>query len=401
MPGEEAALTSWLRRIWPFGGMWALIPFVALSSWALVSYHLETWPWGDRRPLREHYIFSPVSRTDLLPILNAPGRVESSKRTIVRCEIENLSGGGSSTLLSLLPEGTPVKRGDVLATLDASSFEEMYRQQVITVEQAKASHLQAQLDYEIALLAVSEFKDGTVEETVKGMEGSIALARSDLSRAMEHLSWTKRMKEKGYSSVAQIVSEQHTVSQLGFSLERQLMSRDLFQRFTEPKTEKTLQKQVQAAATNLSNEKLRLQRQVDRLNTLKAQVDRCTIKAPHDGVLFYASNRMTVIEEGMPLRQRQELFYLPDLSEMEVQVALNESVVDRVKPGFRSRVQFEAIPDLVLEGKVVSISQIPIQPQIPMQGGGGGGGGRRRPLTSDTSWRSSNSTASTQSSNPA
>ncbi len=69
----------------------------------------------------------------------------------------------------------------MLATLDASTYEEMLRQQLITVEQAKASHLQAQLNHEISLLAVREYRDGTVQETLKGMEGSIALARSDLS----------------------------------------------------------------------------------------------------------------------------------------------------------------------------------------------------------------------------
>ncbi len=90
----------------------------------------------------------------------------------------------------------------MLATLDGSTYEEMLRQQLITVEQAKASHLQAQLNHEIALLAVHEYSDGTVQETIKGMEGTIALARSDLSRAQDHLTWTKRMSEKGYASAA-------------------------------------------------------------------------------------------------------------------------------------------------------------------------------------------------------
>ena len=104
------------------------------------------------RPLRERYYFRYVSRTDLNPVLNAPGRLESSKRTIIRCELENLAGergGASSTLLTLLPEGSAVKGGDVLATLDGSTYVEMLRQQAITVEQAKASHLQVQLNHEI------------------------------------------------------------------------------------------------------------------------------------------------------------------------------------------------------------------------------------------------------------
>jgi len=287
---------------------------------------------------------------------------------VVRCELENLAGaggGGSSVILSLLPEGTPVKAGDVLAKLDASTYEEMYRQQTITVEQAKASHLQAELNLEIARLAVREYSDGMVQETLKGMEGAIALARSDLSRADMRLEWTKRMNDKGYASVAQIASDQDTVSRSEIALKRQLAALELFKRFTEPKTIKTLQGQVKAAETVLGNETLRLQRQLERYATLKKQVDRCTIRAPQDGVLFYykvADQRRTVqIDEGITVRQNQPLFFLPDLRTMEVVTALNESVVDRVRVGLPAQVSFEALPKLRLRGHVASISQIPVR----------------------------------------
>ena len=39
------------------------------------------------------------------------------------------------------------------------------------------------------------------------------------------------------------------------------------------------------------------------------------------------------IEPGMPVRQRQQLFYLPDLNDMEVVAMLHESIVDQVNPG--------------------------------------------------------------------
>jgi HlyD family secretion protein len=326
----------------------------------------------------ERYHFRHVSRADLNPLVNAAGRLDSAKRTVIRCELENIAGGGSagasagaSTLISMLPEGSSVKQGDVLATFDGSTYDEMYRQQLITVEQAKSSHLQATLDVEIALLAVREYRDGVVQETHKEMEGAIALAKSDLSRAEDHLAWTKRMNKKGYTSIAQIVSEKHGVSQLDYSLKRQLMSFDLFERFTQPKTEKTLEKQVLAAQTSLNTEKLRLQRQLDRLALLKKQVDRCTVRAPHDGVLFYANDpeRDIQIQEGMAVRQRQELFYLPDLTQLEVQVALNESIVDRVRVGLRAQVRFEAFPNLVMNGALSSISQIPAQPGGRRSGG--------------------------------
>src|SRR5262249_14578007 len=208
----------------------------------------------------------------------------------IRCELENLAGssstsGGSSTLIWMLPEGTPVRRGDVLARLDGATYEEMLRQQVIVVEQAKASHLQTRLDYEIARLAVREYLEGTVKETVQGMEGAIALARSDLSRAQERLEWTKRMNQKGYASVAQIVTDRQALATLDLALKRQLGAYDLFMRFTLPKTEKTLRAAVTTAETSMNSEYVKLQRQLERHALLKKQVDRCTIRAPHDGIL--------------------------------------------------------------------------------------------------------------------
>jgi len=365
-------MLSWLRRTWGVVGTWIFVVLVAVSSFLVATHELGTWPWIDRRPLRERYLFRHVSFTDLSPVLNAPGRLESTKKTLIRCELENLTGtrgGESSTILTVLPEGTFVKQGDVLATLDASTYEEMLRQQLITVEQAKASHLQAQLNHEISLLAVREYREGTVQETLKGMEGSIALARSDLSRAQDHLTWTKRMKVKGYASAALIATEQHTVAQLEIGLRRQLTALELFQRFTQPKTEKNLQGQIKAAETSLGNEDLRLQRQQERLALLQKQVDRCTIRAPHDGVLYYYKDRggrgqSTPIDEGMAVRQRQNLFYLPDLSEMEVQVVLNESIVDRIRLGLHASVAFEALPKLILEGRVVSVGQIPLKEMV-------------------------------------
>lgn len=356
-------MKSWLRTLWPFGWTGVAVLVIALASFLLATHELGAWPWIDRRPLRERYTFRPVNRVNLNPVLNAPGRLDSAKMTVVKCELENIAGasGGGSTILSVLPEGSHVKRGEILARLDGSTYEEMLRQQAITVEQAKASHLQAQLNHEIALLAVHEYRDGTVQETLKGMEGSIALARSDLSRAQDHLTWTKRMNEKGYASSAQIVSEKHTVAQLELALQRQVTAMELFQRFTLPKTERSLQGQVKSAETSLGNEDLRLQRQLERYESLKKQVERCTIRAPHDGLLLYHKDRRqsAIIEEGMVVRQNQVLFDLPDLSQMEVQVVVNESVVHRVTPGQRVTVTFEAAPRLILGGWVESVGQIP------------------------------------------
>ena len=62
---------------------------------------------------------------------------------------------GASVLLSVVPEGTTVQKGDVLAVLDSSDYEELVRLQRITVERSKADKTQAELNFQIAQLRAS------------------------------------------------------------------------------------------------------------------------------------------------------------------------------------------------------------------------------------------------------
>jgi HlyD family secretion protein len=360
-------------REWLFNMTAAIIALVALSSYLIASYELEAWPFADQRTIRDRYHLRRVERTSLDPYLNAPGRVESSRRTVVHCELENMAaaGGvsatsGSSTIIWLIPEGMQVKEGDLLARLDAVTYEEMHRQQAIVVEQAKASHLQAKLDHEIAKIALREYLDGLVKETVQEMEAGIALARANLTTAGERLEWTKKMNKKGYASVAQLETDKQTYMTSDLTLQRQVTAYDLFKKFTLPKTQKTLEADITTTQTTLDSEQVKLNRQVERFALLKRQVERCTIKAPHEGVVYYYVNPNprrdsdnVQVEEGMAVRQEQKLFFLPDLSEMEVQVILNESVVDRVRPGLRATVTFDALPRLTIEGSIASVGEIP------------------------------------------
>jgi HlyD family secretion protein len=115
---------------------------------------------------------------------------------------------------------------------------------------------------------------------------------------------------------------------------------------------------VEEATTLLHYEELRLQRHLQRLAMLEKQVENCTIRAPHDGFLIYANNgdRAIVIEPGLPVRQKQHLFYLPDLNDMEVVAMLNQEIIDKVGPGMRAKVQVEGAPNLDIEGHVASVA---------------------------------------------
>lgn len=322
-------------------------------------------------PPRERYDVVDVRRIDLFPKRSAGGQLQSSKRTVIECELERLHvgirGGGSltasgaSTLLSIVPDGSQVKKGDVLAVLDSSDYEEMLLQQRVTVERVQADYRQTELTLEVAKLALVEYRDGTVQDTRREMLGKLALAESDLERSGIRLAWTKRMNDKGYAPKSQVASDQYALSVNRVSLARQKTAFDLFFRYQAPKNLRQLEGEIKMAEANLGYQSLRRKRMLDRLALLEKQLELCTIRAPHDGFVIYANRpeNDVIIEAGMSVRQKQDLMYLPDLNQMEVVAMLHESIIEDVKSGMVADVEIEGLPDQRLEGHVVSVAPLP------------------------------------------
>jgi HlyD family secretion protein len=348
----------------------AIVVAVVLGATLTVGLAYETAGHHAALPLAQKYDLADVCRTDLYPALTAAGRVESSARTVIECELENITigvlgrrlwAGGSSVLLSIVPEGSMVHRGDVLAVLDSSEYEELFRQQKITVERARADHRRSELEYEIARLAVCEFRDGSMAESIKDFERGVALAESDLMRCTDRLDWAQRMKSKGYVPASLLTNEKFNHARALFTLGEERNAYSLFTKWTAPRTLKILENDVLAAEATLKYQTSRLNRNLDRLAKLEKQIELCTIRAPHDGFVIYANDerREIRIEEGMYVRQRQGLMYLPDLQQMEVVADLHESIMPEVAKGMRAKVVVEGLPGRKLEGHVTDIAVLP------------------------------------------
>jgi HlyD family secretion protein len=352
---------SWAGRV-----IVAVLLLLMLGGLALVWARIHA-----PKPAAERYAVTRVLRADLQPVLKAGGVVQSGKQTVISCELEKLSigvrgqavsAGGASVLLRLIPEGSLVKKGDVLAVLDSSDYAELLRVQKITVERSQADKLQAELNHEIAKLAVREYRDGMMKETIEDFQRRVSMVRSDLQRARDRLAWTRAMKAKGYVSQGALKSDEFVAAQVELSLTQEEGAFDVFRKYTAPKTIRELEGVVLGAEANLDYEILRAQRQADRLATLEEQVDLCTIRAPHDGYVVYANDprREIYIEEGMPVRQNQKIFYLPDLNDMEVLTLLNESIVNDVRSGMEARVSVEGMPGRPMSGRVTKVAPLAV-----------------------------------------
>jgi HlyD family secretion protein len=273
-----------------------------------------------------------------------------------------MSGKKAATsILFLAPESSRVRQGEVICRLDASEHEELERLQLITVARARADKRRAELDLDVAKTALSEYRDGRYRQECEGFEGSIALARAQVAQCTDRLSWSRRLRQKGYLAAAQISAEAAALERAAFTLSQRELAQRSFQSYEFPRTVRSLESQIKSAQLNLTYQSLRLRGEEERLAQLRRQVAACTIRAPHDGMLIYAHKprKGVTIQEGLWVRQNQELLYLPDPSRLEVQVLLHETVLDRVRPGMRARVRPEGSPGL-LEGTLSTIDWLPV-----------------------------------------
>jgi HlyD family secretion protein len=303
--------------------------------------------------------------------------VISSRSTEIRCTLERLDLNaqgqvgtqppsqtqkeGASTIISLVPDGAAVKRGDMLCELDSSEYQELARRQQIIVEEARAAHSQASLALEVAKLTLRSYREGEKGQVVREYKGEIALARSDLARQADRVAWSRRMLGKGYASAAQVASDKQQELRLVEKLREMELTLENFERYTSPREARSLEADVLGAKATLDYQSSRLEQERRRLAHYQSMVERCTIRAPHDGYVVYANRprREPEVYLGAPVRERMRLFYLPDPTKMEVEAMLHGTDVERIRPGMPAEVHVEAMPSRPMSGRIESVAQVP------------------------------------------
>ena len=274
----------------------------------------------------------------------------------------SIQASGSSSIIELVPDGTMVTKDQVICQLDSSEYEELVRQQQIELQEDSAECEGVRLDLESLEIQLREYRDGLFVQLKEQYQGQIALAQADLQRQQDKLAWSERMAEIGYLPLSRLRSEQQLLLQTEIALNRAQLAYDNLVKYTAPKTILTLEGRLDGMRAQLSYHETRVQRDEEQLVFYQEQVDHCTIRAPHDGFLIYANERDndTQIELGSRVRENQDLFYLPNLAKMEIQTELHETVVDRVREGMPVRIVIEALPDVELEGDVISVAPLPM-----------------------------------------
>ena len=99
-------------------------------------------------------MFHQVAEGPFDHIVLEQGEIESSSNNEVKCEVKG-RGGSGTPILSVIPEGTLVKKGETLCQLDSSALDQDAKNQRIIVSSAESAVISAEAAVNKAVIARS------------------------------------------------------------------------------------------------------------------------------------------------------------------------------------------------------------------------------------------------------
>ena len=289
------------------------------------------------------------------------GEIESSSNNEVKCEVKG-RGGSGTPILTLITEGTIVKKGDKLCQLDSSGLEQDAKNQRIVVSTVESNLISSEAAVSKAAIAKQEYLEGTYITEQKAILSEIALAQQGLRKAELSLQSAERLAAKGTLKALQIESEQFAVQNAQSSLESAQGRLRVLDKLTKEKMLVQLNSDIETARAKLESDKSTLVEEKEKLEEIKAQVKACTVLAPADGQVVYANKQGGrgsndfVVAAGVLVQEQKTIFLLPDPTRMQVKAKVNESRITLIRDGMPVKINVGATANELL-GQVIKVNK--------------------------------------------
>lgn len=242
--------------------------------------------------------------------------------------------GGPAVIVFLAPQGSHVRRGDVLVRFDTTETDHnlvALKQDFITARSELNSLVNAELP-----IAIDDIK------------GKISDQKHKVELEQKFLSDSQDLEKQGLLS-AEEVNQEHDVSISEEDKLKQLQEQlELTEKYEDPA--KVEQARTKVAATE---EALRLGEE---------QLADSVVRSPVDGIISYepinVANQYRTARLGDTVYKNQTFMMLPNTQHMVVDCEIPESDFDEVSAGMRVEVSPVSRPELTFGGTVQSIEAI-------------------------------------------
>jgi HlyD family secretion protein len=249
---------------------------------------------------------------------DAPKPKPSPEPAVLTCQVE-----GRTMILTVVPEGSRVHKGDVVCELDASKLRDRLVDQQLAMLKAERELRDAKQKRVVAEAASQKAQDNLIVDSATTV-GELALFRSDLERARDRFAW---MKEHGNSMRAMgIISYEQRVKDEAANFEKARIKLEVFEARTKvrdellqggpPKLKEAVAAEAARVDEKFKEEKYALVQTLAK--KLVRQISEAWIVAPCDGTVQLANRKAgkpgkPLIEDGAMVHERQKLMTIePD-----------------------------------------------------------------------------------------
>ncbi len=228
-----------------------------------------------------------------------------------------------TNITDMIPEGTLVKAGDYVATLDKTELDTKMKDAMAEIEKIETQLEQAKIDTTIELRGIRD-------ELI-----NLKFAKQ------EKLLYVEQSKFEAKSVIQQA------------EIDLQRTERDYNQLLTKLSLSQT------KAEAKISEINASLRQQQLKLKTLSVLAAGFLVKAPKDGMVIYARSWDGKVGPGSQIRAWDPVVAeLPDLSDMVSKTFVNEVDISRVQKGQDVKITVDAFPDKEYTGQVIKVANI-------------------------------------------
>jgi HlyD family secretion protein len=234
------------------------------------------------------------------------------------------AGAYQMKIASIVPEGTVVKVGDVVAEIDRSTVANRLQEVTLALQKAEAQYEQAMLDSTLTL--------STARETIRSMELALEEKKLAKEQAVYEAPTVKRQAEIDYEKAERALAQART---------------DYGTR-----TEQAKAKMREVGAD--------VARQRNLLGLVTTVMEGFTIRAPAPGMVIYVTewNGRKRTTGSQISSWDPAVATLPDLTQMESVTYVNEIDVRKVAVGQPVAITLDADPTKRLTGRVTSVANV-------------------------------------------
>jgi RND family efflux transporter MFP subunit len=234
------------------------------------------------------------------------------------------AGAYQMKIASIVPEGTVVRQGDLVAEIDRSTLANRLQEVTLALQKAEAQYEQAMLDSTLTL--------STARETIRTMELALEEKRLAKEQAVYEAPTVKRQAEIDLEKAERALAQ----ARMDY----------------ETRTEQAKAKMREVGAD--------VARQRNLLGLVTSVMEGFTIRAPAPGMVIYVTewNGRKRTTGSQVTSWDPAVATLPDLTQMESVTYVNEIDVRKVAVGQPVVITLDADPTKRLTGRVASVANV-------------------------------------------